>query len=176
MLPRFILLLIVIPIYFSCNKPDDGTLTVAGMKPIYVSEADFYDIKNESARKVENTGGIYIWKQYFLIAEYRKGIHVYDRTNPSLPMYITFLNIPGCADFTIAENTLFADNGFDILSINIVDINKISVNKVIKNATKNSRDLPPNYIGYFECHDPSKGYYIGWDSTVLYNPKCRKFQ
>lgn len=159
---------------FACNKPDAPKLTVNGMKPMYVSEKEFYDIRNGEEQEVQNTGGIYIWQQYFLIAEYKKGIHVYDRSNPSLPIYITFLNIPGCADYTISENTLFADNGFDVLSINIKDIKAIKLNKILKNATKNSRDQPPNYIGYFECHDPNKGYYIGWESAVLVNPECRK--
>lgn len=169
--PTLFLLSLVV---FACKKPETPQLTVKGMKPIYVSESAFYDIKNLEEQELQNTGGIYIWQQYFLIAEYKKGIHVYDRSNPSLPIYITFLNIPGCADYTISENTLFADNGFDVLSINIKDIKAIKLNKILKNATKNSRDQPPNYIGYFECHDPKKGYYIGWDSALLVNPGCRK--
>lgn len=168
----FILFFIVVA--SACTKVKEPNITAVGMKPVYVVEKEFYDIKNGPQQSVKNTGTIYIWQQYFMIIEYRKGIHVYDRTNPALPLYITFLHIPGCNDFTISDSTLFVDNGFDILSINIKNINAIKVNKVLKNATKNSRDMPPtNFKGYFECYDPSKGYYIGWDSTQLVNPHCK---
>jgi hypothetical protein len=159
-------------ILLSCNKTKTE-FKVEGLKPIYVTENDFYDIKNLSEQKLVNTGSIYLWKNFFLIAEYRKGIHVYDRTNPSNPIYISYLSIPGCVDFTITGQTMFVDNGFDILSINISNILSIKLNTVLKNQTKNPIEKPANYKGYFECVDRDKGYYIGWDSTILVNPKCR---
>jgi hypothetical protein len=157
----------------SCIKQEQPPEHIMGMKPVYVSEKDFYDIKSMPEQPLKYTGTIYIWQQYFLVIEYRKGIHVYDRSDPAAPVYISFLNIPGAADFTISGKTLFADNGFDILSINIADLRAIKVNTILRNATKNSRDMPPGYKGYFECHDPGKGYYIGWDSAWLDRPRCR---
>jgi hypothetical protein len=144
MLRKTLKTLCFLMILLSCNKTKTE-FKVEGLKPIYVTENDFYDIKNLSEQKLVNTGSIYLWKNFFLIAEYRKGIHVYDRTNPSNPIYISYLSIPGCVDFTITGQTMFVDNGFDILSINISNILSIKLNTVLKNQTKNPIEKPANY-------------------------------
>lgn len=157
----------------ACVKPEPHRMRVSGMKPVYVSEQDFYDIRNKEQQPLKNTGTIYIWQQYFLVIEYRYGIHVYDRSDPSLPTYVTFLSIPGASDFTIAGHTLFADNSFDILSIDIQDLRNIKLNTVLKGATRHYSDKPPGYNGYFECYDPAKGHYTGWAPAELSDPQCR---
>ena len=50
----------------------------------------------------------------------------------------------------------------------------IRVLKIVKDAIKNDNVFPPNFSGWFECADLSKGIIINWENTSLTNPKCNK--
>lgn len=160
-------------LFGACTKPEPLGIGRQNIKrPVYIPEADFYNIRNIPQQNVSNTGTILIWQQYFFIVERLKGIHVYDRADPANPVYITFLSIPGCSDCTISSNTLFADNGRDLISINISEIRHVIVNKILKGATGSEKNYPDHYKGYFECIDLSKGIVVGWEDAVADNPQC----
>ena len=68
------------------------------------------------------------------------------------------------------EVVLEADNGDDLVSIDISDPNSIKVLKRIEKAFP--YPSYPNERGKFECVDPSKGYVKAWEYVELINPKC----
>jgi hypothetical protein len=170
---NFILLLTIFSmIFISCKKEDDFIVT--GMKPIYLPNDSLYDIRNIDIQPIVNSGTIYLWQNYLFVNEVGKGIHVIDKSNPSLSTKITFIKIYGNKNFSISDSTLFADNGKDLISIDIRDMLHIRVLKIVKDAIKNDNVFPPNFSGWFECADLSKGIIISWENTSLTNPKCNK--
>ncbi len=98
------------------------------MKPIYLPNDSLYDIRNIDIQPIVNSGTIYLWQNYLFVNEVGKGIHVIDKSYPSLAKKITFIKIYGNKNFSISDSTLFADNGKDLISIDIRDMLHIRVN------------------------------------------------
>lgn len=167
-------LLLIASLAASCvKKPQLNVGRQSARSPVYISWDDLYKVENRPARTPKATGNMVLWGSYFLLGEQMQGVHVIDRQDPANPVPVTFLSIPGCKDFTVTGTTLFADNSYDLLSINISDIRSIVLNKVLKGATMNGKNYPLNYNGYFECSDPAKGVIVGWKDTMLENPHCQ---
>ncbi len=155
----------------ACGKKD---IIVDGMKPIYATGDTIYDIRNIDTQRIVNTGTIYLWNNYLLIGEQYKGIHVIDKTDSTNPVKITFIKIYGNRNFNINNNTLYADNGRDLITINIRNIRNVVVTNILENAVVVEGNYPPNYGGFFECVDIDKGILVGWKYDRLINPKCSK--
>lgn len=156
--------------FFSACKKDT---IVTGWKPIYISTDSLYDIKNLPPQPIQNSGSIYSWGNYLFLNEQGKGIHVIDQTNPTNAINISFIKIWGNKNFSIYDSTLFADNGRDLITIDIHDVLHVSVLNIAYNAIENENYFPTE-SGYFECADNSKGIIVSWEQTKLINPKCKK--
>lgn len=159
-------------LFISCKKEDD--VIVNGMKPVYLPNDSLYDIRNIDIQPIVNSGTIYLWQNYLFVNEVGKGIHVIDKTDPALSTKVTFIKIYGNKNFSISDSTLFADNGKDLISIDIRDVLHIHVLKIVKDAIRYDNVFPSNFSGWFECADLSKGIIISWENTSLTNPKCKK--
>ena len=67
-------------------------------------------VKFRDTQEIENPGKIYYKDQVIYLNEKYKGIHIIDNSNPESPKNIGFINLPGCIDIAIKNNSLFADN------------------------------------------------------------------
>ena len=81
-----------------------------------------------------DAGKIYTKGKWLYIVEKYKGIHVIDNENPATPINSRFIQIPGCIDLAIKENTLYADNANDLVAIDISNQAAIIITKRIQNA------------------------------------------
>ncbi|MDQ3072810.1 MAG: hypothetical protein M3Q97_06075 [Bacteroidota bacterium] len=77
------------------------------------------EFKVEAPRGLTKTGKIYIYNQYLLVSEPEQGLHVIDNSNPSHPVPISFVRIPGNKDMAVKNNVLYADNYMDLLVLDI---------------------------------------------------------
>ena len=111
-------LLFIMQLFNACT-PDD--YEVFGKQPIYSNGDSLYVIQNIDTQLIVNAGNIYSWNQYLFINEVYKGIHVIDKSDSSNPVKLTFIKIIGNRNFTISDNTLLADNGKDLIAIDISD-------------------------------------------------------
>lgn len=145
-----------------------------GMKPVYANGDSLYNIINIDTQLIVNAGNIYTWNNYLFLNEINKGIHVIDKSDINNPYKITFIKIVGNKNYTINDSTLYADNGRDLIAIDIRDILHVRVLNIVKGGLVNNNNFPPNYEGTFECFDASKGIVIEWKEELLINPKCRK--
>jgi hypothetical protein len=66
---------------------------------------------------IHNKGRIWLSGNYLLVNEDKKGIHVFDNTNPSSPQALYFISIPGNMNMAVKDGVLLADNQSDLLSI-----------------------------------------------------------
>lgn len=154
----------------SCDK--DKETEVVGLKPIYTSIETIERIEITTDEPLEVPGKIYVYENYLLVNDIAKGIHIFDNSNPSAPIKLSFIGIPGNIDFSVRNNILYADNISDMVSF---DISQPSV-PVFKNRVKSvfPTQTFPDQAGQFECVDPSKGVVLKWEKAVLTNPGCSK--
>lgn len=159
----FSLLLLV-----SCGKNQNDM--VEGYKPIYTDARNLETVDVRPSESLEKPGRIYLYNNYLLINDQGKGIHIYDNSNPSSPTEVSFIYIPGNMDFSVRGGMLYADNITDMVIIDISD----PVVPVYKNRVSDVFPVQqfPDEFASFECVDPEMGVVIGWEKTMLENPKC----
>lgn len=155
----------------SCQKEKENKM-VEGYKPIYATTEDLNEVEVRSNETLENPGRIYSYENYLLVNDKAKGIHIFDNSNVSAPVHLSFVAITGNMDFSVREGILYADNITDLV---MVDIKNPAAPKYVNRI---SSVFPvqqfPDEFGAFECADPAKGIVIGWEKTTLTDPKCYK--
>jgi len=151
-----------------------------GYNPVYLTFDELRSsIRTDVPREVNIPGKIYIYDNYLLVNEFGKGIHIIDNTNPSAPIALKFLNIPGNVDMAIRNNILFADSYIDLVAIDITNLlNPEEVNRV-ENAFPNANisfdidfAINPNANAVFIApslggYNNNKGILIGLEETTI---------
>jgi hypothetical protein len=170
---KCVFLLLSIGLFSGCNynPPDE---MVKGYKPIYISKENAYQIAVQSPRSLKNPGKIYSKDGILFVNEQGKGIHIIDNHNPSSPVSLRFLSIPGNTDMAVKGNVLYANNFDDLVTIDLSNTKDLVVLKRIDNVFPQvvTNYYPPFDNVKFECPDASKGIIVEWEETTLKNPKC----
>ena len=115
----------------SCKKSHTYTFYEAVYK---TKTAVRENIKSNTSRLVENPGKIYTIGNYIFLNEMDKGIHVIDNSNPSQPINIAFIDIPGNLDLAVKDNILYADLYTDLVAIDISNPANVKLTKVIESV------------------------------------------
>ena len=163
-------LLAFVLVLFGCKREHeyyDGM----GKMPVYIQESELGNIKNMPPRAVENAGVIYLLNPYLFMVEVKKGIHVFEVSDTTNPVNLTFIQVPAINDFTINGSTMFVDNGPNLVSLDISNIMDVKVLAKVGNAFQPIL-YPTMYMGPFECADEKKGIILEWRDTMLVNAKC----
>ncbi len=134
---RLFAVLIVIVSFTACKKENGiakNGKTITLYTPVYGSKAAALASINGNANEaVSKTGKIYIKDNFIYLNDQNKGIHVYDNSNPSHPVQIAFLSIPGNIDIAVKGNILYADMYSDLLAIDIANPRQVRVTNKIDN-------------------------------------------
>jgi hypothetical protein len=134
------------------------------LEPVYLSYADFREsVKVAGQQELLKPGKIYSYNNYLFINELRKGIHIFDNTNPSSPQNLAFIEIPGNVDIVVKNNILYADSYIDLVAIDITDPSRPKEAGRLKSVFPYS--VPPydqtDYrIGQV---DNTKGVVVSWE-------------
>jgi hypothetical protein len=108
--------------------PKYRTYTYTLMTPVYqLKQAVLDGINGDPAKSIDSLGKIYVRGHYIFLGDANKGIHILDNSDPSHPVQVAFLNIPGNQDMAIQGNTLFADMYSDLLTLDISDLHHVRV-------------------------------------------------
>jgi hypothetical protein len=160
----------------SCDKSKGEVGEVDGFVPVYVSNTTAKTIGfSGTVKATVNAGKIVALGSTLFQVEAGTGVHVINMANPSSPVKIGFLDIPGCQEMSIKGNFIYTNNFNDLVVINIASLVNPSVVKRIDNAFPNAfSSYPPERGSYFECADPTKGVVIAWTRTKIKNPQCRR--
>jgi len=175
-LMKKILLLVGLLGFFACNQNDEVDTVINGLKPVYATLPELQNIYAGPPIATESLGKIYAKPPYIYLNDGLKGVHVVDNSDPSNPVKVGFIHIPANTDIAIKDNIMYADNGPDLIAIDISDpMNVEVVSRATNTYDVTNRAYPILADGvYFECVDPTKGFVIGWEETSLENPKCRR--
>ena len=164
------LLSLTVLFFVSCDKDDSNgeyaDYLVA--RPLVISKAEFAtSVDVVAPRPVNESGKVYTYQDYIFINDMYQGIHVIDNSNPSQPVKIAFITIPGNVDISVKDDYLYADSLMDLVVIDISDINNI----VLVNRLENV--LYANVFFPFEADlvedtnfDYESEMIIGWETTT----------
>lgn len=170
--PAPLLVLICLGLLYSCqlHDGDEKNQNVEGYRPEYGTPQS-KEISMLSPRPVNNPGKIYVYGHYLLVNENKKGIHVFDNTDPHNPRPIGFIQVVGNTDMAIRNDVLYADHMGNITAIRLGDFTTV---ESLQSLHLGNWDLgvPPPPGFYFECVDPEKGLVTGWTKVNLQNPEC----
>ena len=156
----FVLSVMVISVLFGCGGKRYVTYTQ--MVPVYIPLKDFRAaITTQPAKELKEPGKIYVKGNYLFINEKDKGIHIYDNSNPSNPVNLAFINIPGNGDIAVKGTTLYADSYIDLVALDISNINNIRVLKRIQSVFPNALNRNGMWI------DTTKGMVVEWKMETV---------
>ena len=131
-----ILLFLLLPLLYltGCTDQCERVRTYRKYTPVQIALTDLRQaVASGSPRPLEQPGKLYVKDQYLFIVEVKKGIHVFDNSNPALPKAISFLSIPGNVDLAVRGNILYADSYIDLVALDIS--NPASIREVGRTET-----------------------------------------
>jgi len=95
--------------------------------PVFKSLAEVRsDMKSAAPEAINQTGKIYLYKNFIFLNEYGRGVHIIDNADPASPVNLSFLPIPGNIDIAVKDDYLYADCYSDLAVFNISDISAIA--------------------------------------------------
>jgi hypothetical protein len=113
-------------------------------QPVYKTAAEVRtNIKSNTSQSIARPGKMFVKGNYIFLNEVDKGIHVIDNSDPSKPLTIAFIDIPGNLDIAVKGNTLYADLYTDLVAIDISDPKNVVLKKVVEGV------FPYRYYGGF---------------------------
>ncbi|MFC7357634.1 hypothetical protein ACFQO1_08040 [Jejudonia soesokkakensis] len=134
-------------------------------EPIILDRAEFESsIVFETTKEIENAGKIYVFEDFLFITEKREGFHIYDNSDPSNPIALSFLKVPGATDIAIRNGVYYINQAVDLIAITLaIRENSPTVSKRIRNVFPEI--ISPD--GYFATGISENEVVIGWQ---LINP------
>ncbi len=152
----------MIAIMASCQ--DTITETYKVNTPVYLSYTDLRSsFKSADAQEIIQSGKIYFKDSFIYVNEFQKGIHIVNNSDPSNPINLKFIEIPGNVDLAIKGSILYADSYIDLLSIDISDINNIV--EVDRDTNVFPYIIPEYESGIVESIDQNQGVIVGYTIT-----------
>ena len=121
---NILLLLSASVLLFSCITPK-GKVSITYTKATAVY-GDLDAVRNQPLlipqQPLENPGKIYVGNDYILVGEKGKGIHIFDNSNMTNPVRLSFFQIPWNKEFFVKDNMLYAESLYDFIKIDISDV------------------------------------------------------
>lgn len=143
----------------------DGT---SAYSPVLMKRSELeQSVKMDAARTLKDPGKIYTYGNYIFISERYEGVHVIDNTDPTNPVNISFVVVPGCVDMAVKNNVMYVDNAVDLVSLSIESVSDI---KVLSRNANVFPELPPpdmNIVpeAYTNSNRPENTIIIGWKKS-----------
>jgi hypothetical protein len=120
MKPKLLLFVLIAAACWSCNDQCKETRVVRRFNTVTHSLMELRTmVKAESPRALEQPGKMYVKGKYLFVNEIKKGIHIIDNSNPSIPKFVSFVTIPGNGDIAVRDNVLYADSFSDLVALDI---------------------------------------------------------
>ena len=171
-MPRKILLfLLLTTLHWSCSDECTQTRTYAVWTPYSLGyESIVKGIATSSPQDLIEPGKIYAYKQYLLIGEVKKGIHVIDNSNPRSPQPVSFVKIPGVLDFVVKDNILYADSYMDLVALDLS--NPQQVTEVGRKARMFRQGIWEGRAWYYDARTNSVTDYVKEIRTETFRTNC----
>ncbi|MCB0735067.1 MAG: hypothetical protein KDC76_10810 [Bacteroidetes bacterium] len=111
-----------------CGTSCTQTRTYVTMIEVF---APLSDVRNSFAvsnpTDLVEPGKIHVNGNRLYIVDVRKGIHIYDNSNPSNPVALKFISLQTCTDVFTRGNYLYANQGPDLVTLDVSDVSNIQL-------------------------------------------------
>ena len=128
-LPYRLIFLLFSVLFLQCNQSnttdedDVEMVEVAYHTPTYETPSQLSaKITVTPAKDYATAGKIITYENYIFINRPLEGIHVVDNSNPTAPVNLHFINIPGSLDMSIIDNHLYTDMFSALVVFNIENV------------------------------------------------------
>lgn len=158
----------------SCSFTEEQTCFYVEYIPVLVERQELEQSVSFLARPqpIKNPGKIYFKDGYLFLNEKMKGIHLLDNRNPSAPINLGFLRVPGSIDMATQGNFLYVDNAVDLITFDISELRKpklLSRNKNVFPELKSPAGFVP--WAFHRQNRPKNTIIIGWEGKLVACPK-----
>ncbi|MDR2040786.1 MAG: hypothetical protein LBP98_00510, partial [Tannerella sp.] len=147
---------------YSCTDKYSEELTMN--VPVYMSYNDLRaSVAGAPARPLVRPGKIYFKGIHLFIVEYLQGIHIVDVSNPSQPQHTGFIEVPGCVDIAVRDQSLYADSYVDLVAIDISDPTRPKVTERLNDVFPYTLPAPEEEA--YPCAEVTKekGVVVAWE-------------
>ncbi|MCP9769608.1 hypothetical protein EGI22_17025 [Lacihabitans sp. LS3-19] len=135
---KLLILFSTVFLNWSCTDDCTQTRTYRTTIPISIGQEQLKNsITTKEPQDLVNPSKIYAYENYLIICETKKGLHIIDNSNPSSPLKLSFLNIPGVIDMAVKDNILYVDNYTDLVALDISNPKSITEVGRLKNMFNN---------------------------------------
>jgi hypothetical protein len=129
---RSLFFLLTMGLLFSACMKDTVREHYTFYKPVYHTKDEVRNnIRSSAPVAIQQTGKIVVKDNYVFLNEIDKGIHVINIADPSKPVNMAFIEIPGCVDIAINGVNLYADCYTDLATLDISNPANISVKQFL---------------------------------------------
>jgi hypothetical protein len=179
---RLLNLLLLVCFFSSCwikeSPPTQPDHKVWGNKPVYgVDSVAKKIVYSNTPETVAIPGNIYVKDNYLFQVEIGRGIHIIDKTTPSLAHRIGFITINGSSQVSIKNNYLYSNSYDDLVVIDISDLNDLHEVKRVAGAFPEGRYdyyySEPIESGYYECAQYDS-LVVSWRKDSVWSYGCYK--
>lgn len=116
----------------SCSDECEVENIYTYYEPVYTPLDEIRSsVKSISPIEIKAMGKLFYKSGFLFINEPNEGVHVIDNRDPSQPINLAFISIPGSFDLAINGNVLYSDSYIDLIAIDISDpLNAIEIGRV----------------------------------------------
>jgi len=152
----------------SCSDDDSNGTSEEYLvaRPLTMSRAEFANSVDVIApRPIDESGKVYTYGDYIFVNDKYEGVHVIDNRNPSQPVKVAFIQIPGNVDISVKNDYLFADSLMDLVVLDISDLDNITVVNRLENVLQSYVEAPfeADVVEYGDYGYDSDEILIGWE-------------
>ncbi|MGB1449178.1 MAG: LVIVD repeat-containing protein [Flavobacteriaceae bacterium] len=175
-------------LFVSCNLftdeivDDREMVDVAYFVPQYETTSQLAaKVSIDEPKDYAEAGKIVTYQHYIFINKPNEGVHVVDNSDPTTPVNLHFINIPGSLDLSIIDNHLYSDMFSALVVFNLSDITspelieEFTVEDVFYYNPYFTLDYTAlsmedySYTNY-EAIDPKQGIVTGWEIDIRQEP------
>lgn len=121
-------------------------------------------IRTTAPRDLVNPGKIYTKDNLLFINEKYEGVHVINNADPRNPQKVCFIEVPGCIDIAMKNNTLYVDNAIDLVAL---DVSNPALATVTERIPAVFPELTNPEVYYGLDYDRKTQVVVGWKDTVM---------
>lgn len=148
--PLLFLLLTVLTLNSCIEDTCEREMRYIQRTAVYMTQQELTDVSTTGAKALENPGKIYFYNDYIFVNERNKGIHIIDNSTPSSPNNIAFINIPANIDMAIQGKYLYADNGDDLITLDISEPTNAQLVDRKENVFPELYQYQAGYLAYYD--------------------------
>lgn len=163
-----LLLFLCAGLLFTSSKDNRGTAYDYSYTPVFMTRSAMENaVQLQEPKNLQKPGKIYLYKNFILVNEIYKGIHIIDNSNKSNPENIAFIHVDGCIDIAVKGDVIYADNAVDLIAIKFTgNFADIKVTERVKNTFPEFED-PDRMWSYEQINNfrPKDGILVAWEAN-----------